>query len=351
MKVLVLHAYSADNLGDGLLVRESLDLIRLACGETAEVTVAASHPQTFKNISAHVVDSQPRRRGYDAAYIRTLLNVKEFDLVVGVGGGYMRAGTPVEAAKSLLVHGPQLWAAARHAAKSVYLPQSIGPVKYGLKGLVASRLRKLGVVMLRDDRSMEEFRSISPTRMPDLAAGEIEGPPSQKTPSEIPVLSVREVRGSVPPRLYNLAARLETFDGYIQSTSGGNNDRPATATFNTRRIIDRNELLMDADRNVRVVVAVRLHAALMALRAGHYVVHLAYERKGFGAFDDLGLSEFVHNVNTFSVDTVVGQTESLLTDERVRRDYRQRLLSSSDRRTEARNECISTLRTTAGIND
>lgn len=351
MRVLVLHAYSADNLGDGLLVRESLDLIRQACGESVEVTVAASHPKTFVDIDAHVVDSQPRRFGYHAEYLRTLRGVREFDLVVGVGGGYMRAGTPLEATKSLLVHGPQLWAAARSASKAVYLPQSIGPVRYGLRGLVASRLKKLGVVMLRDDRSMQEFDDIGAFRMPDLAAGEVEGPPFHRKPSGRPVLSVREVRGSVPPLLYDLAARLKTFDGYIQSTSGGNDDRPATSTFSSQRIVERDELLLDADREVRVVVAVRLHAALMALRAGHYVVHLAYERKGFGAFDDLGLKEYVHNVNDFSVETVLEQTDALLTDNVTREKYRQRLVASLDRRVDARDECIATLRTAAGIND
>jgi polysaccharide pyruvyl transferase WcaK-like protein len=351
MKVLVLHAYSADNLGDGLLVRESLELIRQACGKMTEVTIAASHPQSFADIDAKIVDSQPRRSGYDSAYIRILRRIHEFDLVVGVGGGYMRAGTPLETAKSLLVHGPQLLAAARHSGKAVYLPQSIGPVRFGLRGLVASRLRKLGVVMLRDDRSMQEFNDINAVRMPDLAAGEVDGPTGQKTPSDTPVLSVREVHGSVPPLLHELAGRLGTFDGYIQSTSGGNDDRPATSTFDSRRIIGRDELLVNDDRDVRVVVAVRLHAALMALRAGHYVIHLAYERKGFGAFDDLGLSGYVHNVNDFSVDTVLGQTKALLTDNDTRREYRLKLVTSFQSRLDARNACIETLRSTAGIND
>ena len=69
----------------------------------------------------------------------------------------------------------------------------------------------------------------------------------------------------------------------------------------------------------------RLHAALMALKAGHYVIHLAYERKGFSAFEDVGLSEWVHNVNTFTPTEVRAQVEALLHDESVWAEYRRRL--------------------------
>ncbi len=86
----------------------------------------------------------------------------------------------------------------------------------------------------------------------------------------------------------------------------------------------------------RVVVAVRLHAALMALAAGHYVVHLAYERKGFGAFGDLGIDPWVHTVNGFDVETVLDQVSRLLGDDDVRADYNSRLAASSGALAEAR---------------
>ncbi|WP_442892846.1 polysaccharide pyruvyl transferase family protein [Arthrobacter sp. USHLN218] len=347
MKVLVLHAYSADNLGDGLLVEETLALVRKALGDNIEVTVLASHPETFAGISATVISSAPSWLGYSTDYIRTLRRVGDFDLVVGVGGGYLRAGNLLEGLKTLAVHGPQLAAAAACGTKAIYLPQSIGPISAGLRHVVASRLKRIQCVMIRDDRSLEEFHQVGAMRVPDLAAGEVAGPIPGRAVESVPVLSVRAVRGSVPDRLYSLAAELPQFDMYVQSTSGGNDDRPATDTFPKRRILSRAELLAGPNGPIRVVIAVRLHAALMALRAGHYVVHLAYERKGFGAFSDLGLSDYVHNVNSFSVSDVRAQIQDLMNEASVRDAYRAALDGSKLYRMRAREDCIETIRTIA----
>jgi hypothetical protein len=40
-------------------------------------------------------------------------------------------------------------------------------------------------------------------------------------------------------------------------------------------------------------------------------VHLAYERKGFSAFVDLGLAAYVHNARDFEVDQAVAQLADL----------------------------------------
>jgi polysaccharide pyruvyl transferase WcaK-like protein len=51
-----------------------------------------------------------------------------------------------------------------------------------------------------------------------------------------------------------------------------------------------------ASRALSAVVSVRLHGALMALRAGVPAIHLAYDRKGPAAFADLGLDEWCYDV-------------------------------------------------------
>jgi polysaccharide pyruvyl transferase WcaK-like protein len=75
----------------------------------------------------------------------------------------------------------------------------------------------------------------------------------------------------------------------------------------------------------RVVVAMRLHAALMALRAGHLVIHLAYERKGYGAFEDLGLDEYVHHAWRLDERRVVDQVSALVGSADARDAYVERL--------------------------
>lgn len=324
-RVLVLHGYSAENAGDGLLVRETLELVREAVGDNAQITLLASRPETFDGLGVTALPTVPTKRGWDRRTRAVLKSIDDFDIAVAVGGGYLRAGTVVETLKTALVHVPQLRAAARTSTPTIYLPQSIGPARFGTRGWVRRKLEKLDLVMARDDRTIAEVGGSTTERRPDLATAAVVGgrqPGVEVDPT--PVLSIRAVHGKINPDIYRLAEQIAPYDGYIQSTVGGNDDRPAAATLSPRQMVERSTL-MTPGGTPRVVVAVRLHAALMALAAGHYVVHLAYERKGFGAFGDLGISPWVHTVNSFDVDAVVRQTKGLLNDPVVRADYDARI--------------------------
>ena len=325
-RAIILHGYSAANRGDGLLVELALDIVREALGEDVEITVAANHPDSFDGMGVRVLDSGLRRTGYRRTYLRALRRLHEFDLVVGVGGGYLRFGHVVESLKAGLIHGPQLLAAARTKAPTVYLPQSIGPLRLGSRPFVRRLLRSVDLVFARDDRTVAELALPNVVRTSDLALGEItsDGRDASRLTSDAPaILSVRHVDGGIPAPLAELARRMGTFDGYVQSTAGKNDDRPAMASMNARTTLTFDDLMVagTATDGVRVVVAVRMHAALMALKAGHYVIHLSYERKGFAAFADLGLAEFVHNVRRFDPALVQRQVTALLEDENERRRY------------------------------
>ncbi|WP_305092745.1 polysaccharide pyruvyl transferase family protein [Prescottella sp. R16] len=349
MKVALLHGYSAENAGDGLLVEESIEIVREALGPDVDCTLAASHPETFGHLGIRVVDSAPSRRGYDREYLRLLSTLDRFDLVVGVGGGYLRAGYLQEAAKMALVHGPQLVAAARTSTPTVYLPQSVGPARSFAHRLVGRGVRSIDRFCVRDDRSANEFGRYGVDRVPDLAILSADTEFRDLPVADVPVVSVRPIRGTVPPLVVDLCRQLGTFDGYVQSETSGNDDRAAMASIGADRILTRAELLQPVDRT-RVVVAVRLHAALMALRAGHYVVHLAYERKGFGAFEDLGLDEYVHNVNMFEPERVIRQVRRLADDPAAQVDYRRRAGAALGAAHDARAALVGDLRdATRGI--
>lgn len=351
MKVLVLHAYSAENAGDGLLVRETLSLIRDALGSDTRITVAASHPDTFAGLDVDIVDSSPGIFGYNRKYLNVLRSMSDFDAIVGVGGGYLRAGYIIEAMKTALVHGPQLVAASLTKTPSVYLPQSIGPANPLVRRLLKSRLENVDIVYVRDDRSLAEFSHAGVTRTSDLAI--LSSAPRENILLDVdpnPVISVRAVRGKVSPLVIDFAQQVETFDGYIQSETSGNNDLEAMRSVGPQRILSRRELMEPVDgEKSRVVVAVRLHAALMALQAGHFVIHLAYERKGFGAFEDLGLDAYVHNVNKFEPFRVVRQMRELLSDEDLRAKYVQSLNSVFEQSASHRDRLVMDLRQVAGV--
>nr|WP_231366436.1 polysaccharide pyruvyl transferase family protein [Zhihengliuella flava] len=344
-----MHGYSAHNAGDGLLVSETLEIIADSLGE-CRITILASQPETFRHLNATLLPTVPTVRGWDRRTLATLKNINKFDVVIAVGGGYLRAGTLVETLKTLLVHGPQLLAASRANTPTFYLPQSIGPARFGVQALFRTLLKNVSRVYVRDDRSLNEFAGINVRRFPDLAAATASASrPTNGLVDPTPVLSIRDVHGSVKADIHRVARMLGTYDAYIQSTTRGNDDRPATATLCPRRLVSRKEL-MTRGGTPRVVLAVRLHAALMALAAGHYVIHLAYERKGFGAFSDLGLSDWVHSVNSFPPSKVFAQLQELLTNPAARDAYDARLADSASNIANARNEILEEIRAISSAN-
>lgn len=360
-RVMILHGYSARNRGDGLLVDETVALIREAFGDDTDITLLASDPESFRRLPVSVFCTRPSLRGWKMDYLRQLFRLNRYDLVVGVGGGYLRAGTFSEALKCAIVMGPQLLAAAVTSAPTVYLPQSIGPLRGGTRIPYRILLNRLTQVMLRDDRSVTEMQLRNAVRYPDLAISSPEftsrrdsdGPPATDI-----VISVRSIRGSVPAPVKVLSEQLRDagvpITGYVQSTVGGNDDAQAQQQITPDSALVEDEYLrqgtgQNAPR--RVVVAVRLHAALLALRAGHRVIHLAYERKGFSAFADLGLEEWVHNVNSFDPTVVAAQALALRDDPDAGKRYDDLLRSRLPMLSKRHEDLVSDLRHAVGGTD
>lgn len=344
MKILIIHAYSADNKGDGLLVDETLRLAREAFGSSVEIGLVASYPNSFVSFVGETYQSRPTARGFDPRYIRLLLSkAKEYDIIISVGGGFLRGKNPIEFLKTVIVNGPQLLLASARGKDSVYLPQSIGPFSPLAWKALRPLLNRMGRVWLRDDRSMTEVSVPNCRRSPDLA---ILGMHRRSLPldAESPtVLTVRHVNGTLPNDVLKLRQQLGTVDSYIQSDVGTNTDVQAVQDLKPRKVLSYSEL-MSSNQNSRVVVAVRLHAALMALAAGHYVIHLSYERKGFGAFQDLGLEEFVYNVNDFDADRVLRSVCALRSDTSVRESYDARITRALEKGQSSTTSVVDSLR-------
>ncbi|KVW87358.1 polysaccharide pyruvyl transferase family protein [Burkholderia cepacia] len=323
--VYLLHAYSARNSGDGLLVKLSLKAIR-AAGIDGVVTIVCLDPASFHG---YLDDANVRLWSLARFCIDTLRRVGRTRpaLFFGVGGGYLRASSRLEGWKSLIAHGSQLACTAlRRSRRSIYLPQSIGPLKSLPGTLLAALVRRcVDVVFLRDDQSVAELAHPHGIRTGDLVVLEIgrapRGEPAAKHRAEHvrPIRFVfRDLKGK-PYRddyVVNLRCleKLLPEAGFaLQSSGRGNGDDTfCRDTFGVGQVEDLATLVA---RERPVVVSVRLHGSLESVLAGVPSIHIAYERKGNAAYDDLGLSRYVVHASDFDANRVAALAREIAQDD------------------------------------
>ncbi|MEV5071118.1 polysaccharide pyruvyl transferase family protein [Microbacterium sp. LMI12-1-1.1] len=338
MKIVVLHAYSSTNSGDGLLVAEALDLVNAAF-DSPHVLVLALDPDSFRSVGnvtyIHPLTgagATPSTKLMLGASIKALLRgsrlprrvreaVRDADLVVAVGGGYMRGATLTEAIKTYLAHVPQTEAAILNGS-SVYLPQSVGPFRYLPTPVLAPRLRKVGTYFVRDDRSLDLFKGASNARRaPDnalLALATI-APASRNGSGIKPIGLVARSLSSTRTRTRHYVSNIRALreltgaELLVQASARGNDDghfyrNSLGFSASARSLVQATSAGQD---RVGVVVSVRLHGAIQSIRNGVPAVHLSYERKGWGAYEDLGLAEYVHNAFDFDPAAVADQLSEL----------------------------------------
>lgn len=345
MKILLLHGYSPNNRGDGLLVSESVALVREAFGDEVELTLATSRPRDPWDFPGRIVSSHPRELVRPSGLWRDYRKNKPYDLIVGVGGGYLRSGDWRSTMRMNGVHIPQVVLAAFSRTATIYLPQSIGPYPPLLRRGLEMLLRRMSVVYVRDDRSLYEMSGVKTlARNSDLALSAREQ--RRKSGPLAPlVMSVRPLSGIIPTPVLELKRELGTVLGFVQSVGGSNEDTDAVRAIAPAGYVDAAEL---ENGKPRVVIAMRLHAALMALNNGHYVIHLAYERKGWGAFEDLNLHNYVFNCRSFDPAQVLERIAELEGDARVRGDYDERVQNGWQLARKRRLGVVEALRAFAG---
>lgn len=337
--IAVLHAYSRTNAGDGLLVDLTLARLGRLGVKSDECVVVALDPTSFADLPTVIkagtagrsVDAELAAAGVRAAGValstvaprmargRLAQALREADAFVAVGGGYLRTGTRVNAIGTGVNHLPQLLAASRSAAPSVYLPQSVGPLAGPIGRLVATALGGIGVVHVRDDRSRDELAELGNVeRTPDLAVLDLAERAARARPRDAsgpPVIVARDL-GDPPgyhEALHALAHQLGDAVWGVQTEGAeAKSDRAFYERIGVEPAGRVEELL--ASGAVGPVVSVRLHGAMQALLAGLPAIHLGYERKSTGAYRDLGLEPWLHPARRFDAALVASQVDELRAD-------------------------------------
>lgn len=220
----------------------------------------------------------------------------------------------------------------------MYLPQSVGPFcNKSFEKMISKSIDKTCLYYMRDDRSYNAFKNNkSVRRAPDLAVLKI----SQMLGSGLKIENdlkkvyfvVRDINQKEHVKIkylekinYLISYFGNKAEVVIQSEGRGNDDREFANTKLNLKYTPRS-LKEALDDEKGVVVSVRLHGALESLLNSCPALHLSYERKGFGAYNDLGLGEYVFNSSDFELDTVLLKIKSLLKstkcfDEKLKSSY------------------------------
>lgn len=337
---LITHAFSRRNAGDGLLVDLTYEALSDAGIEREECVLLALDADSFNDMT-HVIQAPGEARGRPSLKLvrpgaeligdlsATLIGAGQvpgsvarlFDRargIISVGGGYLVADSTTRKLGVLFNHLLQLRAAARSPVSSVYLPQSIGPLEGAVGHWTRSALQRLDRVYVRDNKSLEECNFPNVERCSDLAVLKLARDLSSIELSDEGggiILVGRQLpnAGDYEGRLLSLHQELPESRWAVQAdVSGPRSDRHF---YRTLGVADSGTLAqLTAARLKETVVSVRLHGAIGALLSGRAAIHLAYERKGWGAYEDLGLQDYVHDARTFDVSAVAEQVRALQSD-------------------------------------
>ena len=335
----VVHAYSRANEGDGLLVDLTMSRLRETGIPASECILFALDPESFRDTARVMAVGTPGRaisldtaagslrglallgsRPDSVMSTRTGRALAGCDGFVAVGGGYLRAGTPVNAAGSLVNHLPQLAAVTRSGRPAIYLPQSVGPLSGPVGRRLKRHLRDVASVHLRDDRSLAELDGAGNAhRTPDLAVLELVRRPraDRTTVHGSPIVIARRLPRAFtyPDRLVELASQLGNVRWAVQAEGDPSKSDQVfyTDTLHVDPAGSPSQLCRD---DPGPVVSVRLHGALGALLDGVPAIHLGYERKSWGAYEDLGLAQWLHDARSFEPTRVARQVRELAEDPR-----------------------------------
>jgi len=330
-RIAIIHAFSRANAGDGLLVDLTYEALQDAGVRREECVLLALDPESFADIpdvlrapgepaarpSLKLLDAGAQAIASLAGFDSPRRMLRDVDALVAVGGGYLVADSPVRQAGIVANHLAQLRAAATHPSPTIYLPQSIGPL-HGIAGRwTRDALARMDRVWARDDETMRELALPNVARCPDLAVMKLARSLAgiERVASvEAPVLVARDLPdcGDYYQRLAQLDAQLEDARWAVQADTPG--PRSDQAFYRRLGFGEAPSLERRLAQPSGPVVSVRLHGAIGALLAGRPAIHLAYERKGWGAYEDLGLTEFVHDARRFDPALVARQVRALARD-------------------------------------
>ncbi len=299
MRFLLSGYYGFDNLGDDALLQIIVAELRTRYPFGIIDVLSAKPEETAQALG---VAATPR---WDQAAIRSA--IARADVVLSGGGGLLQNATSL---KSLLYYAGIVRGALRAGKPTMVFAQSIGPLDFWGKQTVREFCRGLSAATVRDARSLELFAPLVPTTKVELTAD----PVLLYEPPETPVdLAAAGLDRQSDPLVVVCVRKTANFTDGIMAIAaavdmlaerhgarvafipfGGVPDADASTEI-IRKCRSAPMLLsltgLDAVAaaiaRAKLVIGVRLHALVLALRFGIPFLYVPYDPKITGLIDDL----------------------------------------------------------------
>lgn len=298
-RILLSGYYGFDNLGDEALLQIIVSHVRER-HPYAEIDVLSAQPE----VTSHALGVESTPRGDFRAVLRA---IDRSDVVLSGGGGLLQNATSL---KSLLYYTGIIRSAVRARKRTMIFAQSIGPLDFVGRRVVGQSVRGLAAITVRDERSRA------------LLASLVSAPPVQRTADPVFLIDAPEedqdlsayglgagsdplVLVSVRPlgnfgdgaaRIAEAVDRLATAHGARVGfvPFGGPPDAEACAVV-MRKCRSNPTLLPVSDiataasifARARLVIGMRLHALILAVRFGVPFLAVAYDPKVTALSDDV----------------------------------------------------------------
>lgn len=353
MNILIPNASSKKNIGDLAALESLISILRKNFGNNAFITVHSYEPEMHRSNLAERIDynlyawvafadkrvfkrfirlahllalyftNRFRLPIFKRSKLQELINdYKRADLIVFVGGGYLRPKTGILPSINLFMLLSLFAFAKLFPAKKIICPMSFGPFAYEWQERIAARtLRGLSVVSVRERISYElltkKYRLSNIILSCDfallLSGLKINDPIGSK-----PILgfTIRDWFEEKKQKDFEYAFAkaviqfAKNFDIKIQpiiQVDGGNGiDFDELVTENIVKYLKQNGIIplpsikitsveqaLDVYANVALLLGMRMHSNILAAVSGTPFVAISYEYKTEGVVEQLNNSEYV----------------------------------------------------------
>lgn len=299
MRALFSGYYGFGNLGDEALLEVIVERTRRRF-PSARLEVLSASPHT--TATRYGIDAVPR---WDWRAIRSAIG--RADVVISGGGGLLQDATSF---RSLLYYAAILREAIRARRKTMVFAQSVGPLDFWGRLIVAQFCKGLDRATVRDERSRRLMQSLvpktpvertsDPVFLYDLPHEHVDlseeglGPESgaYAVVSVRKIPSLRDVAPVIARAVDGLAARHGVRTAFLPLGGAGD---AAVSTDVIRACASSPVLLPECSlekaaavvRGARIVIGMRLHALILAARYAVPFLAVAYDPKVTALCEDL----------------------------------------------------------------